>query len=287
MAIQSTTRSVIVIIGGGGMGLATARRLGSGRQVFLADFSDTVLSAAQETLMAEGHTVETSRVDISDFGSVSALARAAAAAGPIKAIVHTAGLSPAMAPARRIYEVDLLGTANVIDAFLPHVQRGTSLVCVASMAAYMEALSPELERHLATAPIDQLLHHPSIDLDNSSMQGRVIAYVIAKRGNIVRVQAAARAWGLKGSRLNSVSPGVISTSMGRQELEGDHGALIKERAEMSPVGRLGTPEDIANIVAFLTGAESSFITGNDYLIDGGVISTMRWNDEESFLPSSA
>ncbi|PYH35088.1 short-chain alcohol dehydrogenase like protein [Aspergillus neoniger CBS 115656] len=250
----------IAIIGCGGMGLSIARRLGAGRRLCIADFSDGVLSAAQETLTDDGYTVETFQVDVSDYASVSGFAQAAASQGPIEGVIHTA--------------VDLLGTANAIEAFLEVAQSGTSMVCIASMAGHMgSGLPSELERHLATASREQLLDHPALNIDPSDHHGPARAYGLSKRGNILRVQAAAKIWGRVGGRVNSVSPGVISTRAGRQEINGPAGKFIA----MSPVGRVGTPQDVVNAVAFLASSESSFITGNDILVDGGVVSSLKWD----------
>ena len=270
---QHEARSVLVIIGTGGMGLAVARRLSSGRQIFLADYSQAALDAAATALGGDGHTVQTHTVDVADSASVAKLAAAAGKAGRIDAVIHTAGLSPVMATAQRIYEVDLLGTAHVIDAFLPVASPGTSLVCVSSMAGHFASLSADLERHLATAPAAELLDHSELDTDGAA----AVAYATAKRGNQLRVQAAAQAWGARHARVNSISPGVISTPMGNQELQGPAGARIQSMIDQSGTRRIGTPDDIAAVAAFLTGPNASFITGTDILVDGGVVSAQRWN----------
>jgi NAD(P)-dependent dehydrogenase (short-subunit alcohol dehydrogenase family) len=267
------SRGVVIVIGTGGMGLAVARRLASGRRLLLADYSEASLDAVTTALCGEGHTAEAHAVDVADRASVEKLAAAAGEVGRVDAVIHTAGVSPVTATARQIYQVDLLGTAHVIDAFLPVASPGTSLVCVASMAGYFASLPPDLERHLATAPADQLLQHEGIDLDADPAS----AYLLAKRGNQLRVQAAAYAWGAKGARLNTISPGVISTPMGQAELQGPTGRYIQAMIDGSGAGRAGTPDDIAAVAAFLAGPESSFITGNDILVDGGVIATQRWN----------
>ena len=180
-----------------------------------------------------------------------------------------------MATAKQIYDVDLLGTANIIEAFEAVASPGTSLICVSSMAAHLAPLSSDLEKHLATAPLDQLLQHKEIDFDSPG--ANQMAYAISKRGNHLRVQAAARAWGSKGARVNTISPGVISTTMGRQELQGPSGARAQAMVELSAARRMGTPDDIAGVAAFLAGPESSFITGTDILVDGGAVSAQRWN----------
>jgi NAD(P)-dependent dehydrogenase (short-subunit alcohol dehydrogenase family) len=273
MSPQVAPRNVLVVIGTGGMGLAVARRLAAGRRILLADWSAPALEAAAGVLRGEGHQVEGHTVDVSQRDSVEKLAEAAAAAGRIDAVVHTAGVSPVMATTRQIYEVDLLGTAHVIDAFRTVASPGTSLVCVASMAGHFASLSTDLERHLATASTGELLRHKELDAD--AVPG--LAYVVAKRGNQLRVQAAAHGWGAKGARLNTISPGVISTPMGAQELEGPAGAHIQAMIDLSGARRAGTPDDIASAAAFLTGPDSAFITGNDLLVDGGAVCAQRWN----------
>jgi NAD(P)-dependent dehydrogenase (short-subunit alcohol dehydrogenase family) len=255
------------------MGLAVARRLAGGRRLLLADNSEASLETALTALRGEGHLAEGHAVDVSDRASVDKLASAAGSAGRVDAVIHTAGVSPVTATARQIYQVDLLGTAHVIDAFLAVASPGTSLVCVASMAGHFASLPADLEWHLATAPAGELLTHEGIDLDADPGT----AYVVAKRGNQLRVQAAAHAWGRVGARLNTISPGVISTPMGQAELQGPMGAFIQSMIEESGARRVGTPDDIAAAAAFLTGPDSSFITGNDILVDGGAVAAQRWN----------
>ncbi|KAM0292735.1 hypothetical protein ACHAPM_011750 [Fusarium culmorum] len=264
---------VIVVTGAGGLGLAIARRLGSGRRLFMAEFSDQALDNARTSLRDSGYDVECHLVDVSNYQAVEDFARLAAAAGPLESIVHTAGVARSAMGPRKTYEINLLGTANVVDAFLPFATRGTSLVCIASLAGHSTSLSQELERHLATAPRDQLLFHKELDVDAASpMQ----SYGIAKRGNQLRVAAAASSWGAKGARINSVSPGLIYTPMGQRELEGSSAAQIHATISTSPMQRIGTPDDVGSAVAFLCGPESSYITGTDLLIDGGVLSAQFW-----------
>jgi NAD(P)-dependent dehydrogenase (short-subunit alcohol dehydrogenase family) len=98
---------------------------------------------------------------------------------------------------------------------------------------------------------------------------------MAKRANQLRVQTASLAWGARGARVNSISPGVIATPMGRQELEGASGAFMRSMVEASGTKRLGSPDDIAAAAAFLLSHEASFITGTDLLVDGGVVAAIR------------
>ncbi|HLS77091.1 MAG TPA: SDR family oxidoreductase [Nocardia sp.] len=266
---------VLVVIGIGGMGVAIARRLGPGRPVLLADFDDTALHAAADRLRGDGYDVYTQQVDVSDAEAVAALAARAAELGPVTSLAHTAGLSPTQASAAAILGVDLAGVAHVLDEFGKIIAPGGAGVVIASMAGSLTAgaLPAEMETALARTPTAELLDLPFLQEDAVPDAG--VAYAFAKRGNQLRVQTASLAWGARGARVNSISPGVISTPMGRQELAGDSGANMRAMIAGSGTGRVGTPADIAAAVAFLLGPEASFITGTDLLVDGGVVAAVR------------
>jgi NAD(P)-dependent dehydrogenase (short-subunit alcohol dehydrogenase family) len=263
-------KSVITIVGVGGMGLACARRLGSGHRLLIADYSDQLLTSAADALTDAGYDVLAQKVDVADAASVAALAATCKTAGALRAVVHTAGLSPTMAPPARIYAVDLLGTALVMDAFLPLAQPGSVAVMIASMAPQLVPTPPELERGLATAPTSQLIALIG-DLHKDDPNG---AYAVSKRGNQLRVEAAASAWGARGARIVSLSPGLIHTVMGQQEEKANE--LIIALRKATPMGRVGTPEDIASGVEWLIGPNATFVSGIDLRIDGGVVSAVRW-----------
>ncbi|KAL2677331.1 hypothetical protein Neosp_011100 [[Neocosmospora] mangrovei] len=278
------SRNGLLVIGAGGMGLAIARRLGPGRRVFLADYSKDTLESAANSLRDTGHDVETQIVDVSSFESVTKLAKHATSTSTLNTVVNTAGISPSMGTARQIFEVDLLGTANVIDAFLDTMPPGSSLTTVASIAGalYGGVITPELEQHLATAPKDKLLQHASIDLDGNPG----VAYGISKRGNIVRAQAAVKKAGTKGIRINSISPGVITTAMIRSELESETGENVRQMVKTTPIPRAGSADEIASIVAFVSGPEASFVNGADFVIDGGFVASTRFNTPAEALEAN-
>ncbi|GAA1963471.1 SDR family oxidoreductase [Agromyces allii] len=263
-------KDVAVVIGVGGMGLAIARRVASGRRVVLADFNEATLEAAAAQLTGDGHDVLTRRVDVSDRTSVAELADAAAAAGRVTHVAHTAGLSPMQAPTQAILAVDLLGVAHVLDEFPRVIAPGGSGVVISSMSAYFAAptLPAELGAALATTPTDDLLALPFL----AALPNPGAAYSIAKRANQLRVAAASVAWGEAGARINSISPGVISTPMGQEELAGDSGEQMRGMVAASAAKRLGTPDDIAAAAAFLLDPQvASFISGVDLLVDGGTV----------------
>lgn len=263
---------VLVVIGVGGMGEAIARRLGSGKAVLLADYDEETLASAAASLAADGHRVESRAVDVSSAESVRALADYAATLGPLTQLAHTAGLSPAQAPATAILAVDLLGVALVLQEFGEVIAPGGAGVVIASMSAHMlPPLTAEQEQTLAHRPPDQLL---GLDIV-SNLDHPGIAYAIAKQANLTRVRAASSHWGRRGARINSISPGVISTPMGQQELASPVGDGMRTMVSMSAAGRLGTPDDIAAAAAFLLGSQATFITGTDLLVDGGVVAAVK------------
>ncbi|SFR70842.1 NAD(P)-dependent dehydrogenase, short-chain alcohol dehydrogenase family [Agromyces sp. CF514] len=263
-------KDVAVVIGVGGMGLAIARRIANGRRVVLADFNLATLEAAAAQLTGEGHDVVTRRVDVSDRASVAELADAAAAAGRVTHVAHTAGLSPMQAPTQAILSVDLLGVAHVLDEFPRVIAPGGAGVVISSMSAYFAAptLPAELGAALATTPTDELLALSFL----AGLPNPGAAYSVAKRANQLRVAAASVAWGEHGARINSISPGVISTPMGQEELAGDSGEQMRGMVAASAAKRLGTPDDIAAAAAFLLDPQvASFISGIDLLVDGGTV----------------
>ncbi|MFD7896677.1 SDR family oxidoreductase [Streptomyces sp. NPDC059743] len=267
-------RDVVVVTGAGGMGSAVARRLGSGRRVILADASPGQLDRTVDAMSAEGYAVRGVLTDVSDRASVEKLAETAVGEGRLTAVVHTAGVAAATSSARKIFEVDLLGTVHVIEAFEQVAVRGTSLVCVSSMAGHYASLSREDEAALATAPAEELL---ALGAVTAVGDDPTAAYIVAKRANHVRVQAAALAWNLRGARVNTVSPGVISTAMSKAEADADSDGHMLKMVEACGAGRMGTPGEIADAVAFLTGPQSLYITGTDLLVDGGQAGWIHWH----------
>lgn len=267
------SRDVVVVIGAGGIGMAIARRQGFGRTVLLADFNEQLLEAAAQDLRNASYTVEARKVDVASRESVRALADTAAELGNVLQVVNTAGLSPNMAPPDRVLAVDLYGSAVVFEEFRRVIAPGGAGLVISSMAGHMlPPLSDKQNRALAFTPADELLNLPFLSGD--ALPDSMVAYIMAKRANHLRVQAEAIAWGEKGARVNSMSPGIIMTPLAQHELNSPIGDGYRAMVAASPAKRMAPPEEIAVAASFLLGSDAGFVTGSDLLIDGGVIAAM-------------
>jgi NAD(P)-dependent dehydrogenase (short-subunit alcohol dehydrogenase family) len=253
------------------MGTAAARRLGAGRHLVLGDWSEANLRRRAEVFRDDGHFVHEFKLNIADRGEVRALAELASSLGRLRAVFNTAGVSPVDATAQQIFDIDVLGTAYVLDEFLPLVEEGTVGVFIASMAATMTDLEADVLIALAKTPTDELRNLPLFG--SSANPGT--DYGTAKRANQMRVQASSISWGQRGGRVVSISPGIISTANGRKELAGSSGDMMRQMIAQAAVGRIGTPEDIAAVVEFLVSPQACHITGVDILVDGGISAALR------------
>ncbi len=264
---------VVVVIGAGGIGMAIARRQGFGKHVLLADFNETLLAAAKKQLEEASYQVSTLRVDVSSRESVRALADKAASLGSVIHVVNTAGVSPNMAPPKRVLEVDLYGSAVVFEEFERVIAEGGAGLVVSSMAGHMmPSLPKEQNQALAFTPADELLKLHF--LGPAAVPNSMVAYIMSKRANHLRVQASSISWGKRGARVNSISPGIVLTPLALHELNSPIGEVYKAMIEASPAKRMSSPDEIAIAANFLLGPDAGFVTGSDLLIDGGVISAM-------------
>jgi NAD(P)-dependent dehydrogenase (short-subunit alcohol dehydrogenase family) len=260
---------VIVVIGAGSIGQAIARRVSAGKHVLLADLNQQNADAAAKVLNDAGFEVSTATVDVSSRESVHALIQTATALGDVTGVIHAAGVSPTQASPATILKVDLYGTALVLEEFGNVIARGGSCVVIASQSGHrLPALTAEQNAALATTPADELLTLPMLQPDQ--VRDSLHAYQISKRGNSLRVMAEAVRWGKRGARVNTISPGIIFTPLARDELSGPRGEGYRRMIEVSAAGRGGTPDEVGTVGALLMGPDGGFITGSDFLMDGGV-----------------
>ena len=269
--------NVIVVIGAGSIGQAIARRISAGKHVLLADLRQENADAAAIVLKDAGFTVSTATVDVSKRANVHALVQKAVALGDVTGVIHAAGVSPTQASPATILSVDLYGTALVLEEFGNIIAEGGPGVVIASQSGHrLGALSAEQDKVLATTPADELLALPMLQPDQ--VKDSLHAYQLSKRGNSLRVMAEAVKWGKRGARINTISPGIIITPLANDELSGPRGDGYRRMIDLCPVGRAGTPDEVGAVGALLMGPEGAFITGSDFLMDGGVTASYWYGE---------
>jgi NAD(P)-dependent dehydrogenase (short-subunit alcohol dehydrogenase family) len=165
----------------------------------------------------------------------------------------------------------------VLEAFGNVIATGGAGVVIASQSGHrLPALTAEEDAALATTPADELLNLPM--LQPGQVNDTLHAYQLAKRGNSLRVMAEAVRWGERQARVNTISPGIIITPLARDELTGPRGEGYRRMLDLSPAGRAGTPDEVGTLGALLMGPDGGFITGSDFLIDGGVTASYFYGE---------
>ena len=269
--------NVIVVIGAGSIGQAIVRRVAAGKHVLLADIRQENADAAAKVLFDAGFNVSTATVDVASRVSVHALVEAATKLVEVSGVIHAAGVSPSQASPETILKVDLYGTALVLEEFGNVISRGGAGIVIASQSGHrLPGLSTEQNTLLATTPVEDLLGLPMLQPDQ--IKDSLYAYQISKRGNSLRVMAEAVRWGKRGARVNTISPGIIITPLANDELKGPRGPGYRRMLEVSAAGRAGTPDEVGTVGALLMGPDGAFITGSDFLMDGGVTAAWWFGD---------
>ena len=265
----TTPSNVIVVIGAGSIGQAIARRVSAGKFVLLADLRQENADKAARTLSEAGFNVTTAKVDVSSRASVQALVEKATSLGEVSGVIHAAGVSPSQASPETILRVDLYGTALVLEEFGNVIACGGAGVVIASQSGHrLPPLSVEQNASLATTPVEELLNLPMLQPDQ--VKDSLHAYQLSKRANSLRVMAEAVHWGKRGARINTISPGIIITPLAKDELDGPRGVGYRRMIDVCAAGRAGTPDEVGTVGALLMGTDGAFITGSDFLMDGGV-----------------
>lgn len=261
-------KNVMILTGAGQIGMAIARRMGYGKKIFIGDKKMENARTISGIMNEAGFDTEALEMDLSSRESIRNLIAEAQKAGPITMLVNAAGVSPSQAPIEAILKVDLYGTAVLLEEVGKVIAPGGVGVTISSQSGHrMPALTPEEDEQLACTPTEELLKLDFLQPEN--IRDTLHAYQLAKRCNEKRVMAESVKWGEKGARINSISPGIIVTPLALDEFNGPHGDFYKNMFAKCPAGRPGTADEVANVAELLMSDKGAFITGADFLIDGG------------------
>ena len=263
------TKEVTVLFGSGAIGEAIARRVSASKKLLLADYNETNLKNVQKRLQEAGFDIETIKADLSSRKSIQKVITRAQELGAIKHLINAAGVSPSQTTSAQVLKVDLYGTSVLLEEFGKVMAEGGSGVIISSQSGHrLPALGTKVDQQLAMTPAEELL-----DLDvlqPAVIKDSLAAYQYAKRQNVLRVAAESVNWQKRGARINVISPGIVMTPLALDELNGPRGAGYKKMFESMVTKRPATPDEIAGLAEFLLSDKAAFITGSDFLMDGGV-----------------
>lgn len=261
-------KKVMLWTGAGQIGMAIARRIGYGMKIVVGDKRLENAEAIAKIMNEAGYDVEPAAMDLSSRDSILKLIEKARGYGDITMLVNGAGVSPSQAPIETILKVDLYGTAVLLEEVGQVIAEGGTGVTISSQSGHrMPQLTPEEDEQLAVTPTEALLDLPL--LQPEKIADTLHAYQLAKRCNEKRVMGEAVQWGRRGARINSISPGIIVTPLALDEFNGPRGDFYKNMFAQCPAGRPGTADEVANVAELLMSGKGAFITGADFLIDGG------------------
>ena len=261
-------KDVMILTGAGQIGMAIARRMGYGMKIMIGDKKPENGQAVAKILNDAGYDTDAMEMDLSSRESIKRLIAKAQECGDISMLVNAAGVSPSQAPVEAILKVDLYGTAVLLEEVGKVIRAGGTGVTISSQSGHrMPALTPEEDELLACTPAEELLELDLLRPEN--IRDTLHAYQLAKRCNEKRVMAESVRWGAKGARINSISPGIIVTPLAIDEFNGPRGDFYKNMFAKCPAGRPGTADEVANVAELLMSGKGAFITGADFLIDGG------------------
>ena len=259
---------VMILTGAGQIGMAIARRMGYGKKIVVGDKKMENAEDVARIMNNAGFDAIPVEMDLSSRASILSLIAEARKYGEISMRVNAARVSPSQASIETILKVDLYGTAVLLEEVGKIIKEGGVGITISSQSGYrMPALTADEDEQLACTPTEELL---SLDiLQPQNIRDTLHAYQMAKRCNVKRVMAEAVKWGERDARINSISPGIVVTPLALDEFNGPRGDFYKNMFAKCPAGRPGTADEIANVAELLMSDRGAFITGADFLIDGG------------------
>ena len=261
-------KDVILLTGAGQIGMAIARRIGYGKKIIIGDKKIENAQAISKIMNEAGFDTEAVECNISSRESIKNLIKVGQRYGEISNLINAAGVSPSQASIEAILKVDLYGTAVLLEEVGKVIKKGGVGVTISSQSGKrMKQLSKEDDELLATTDTEELLKLDILQPEN--ITDTLHAYQIAKRCNEKRVMAESVKWGQRGARINAIAPGIIVTPLAIDEFNGPRGDFYKNMFAKCPAGRPGTADEVANVAELIMSEKGAFITGSDFLIDGG------------------
>lgn len=261
-------KDVMIVTGAGQISMAIARRIGYGKKIIMGDKRIENAKTIAEVMNNAGFDVVPFEMDLSSRESIFNMIDEAKKYGPITMLVNGAGVSPSQAPIEAILNVDLYGTAVLLEEVGKVIEPGGVGVTISSQSGFrMKQLTPKEDEQLACTPTEELLNLDLLKVEN--IQDTLHAYQLAKRCNEKRVMAESVKWGEKGARINAIAPGIVVTPLAIDEFNGPRGDFYKNMFASCPAGRPATADEIANVAELLMSDKGVFITGSTFLIDGG------------------
>ena len=266
--MSQTQNNVMILSGAGQIGMAIARRMSTGMKIVIGDKRLENAQSIATIMNNAGFDCEAMEMDLASRDAILALIAKAQSYGPITMLVNAAGVSPSQAPIEAILHVDLYGTAVLLEEVGKVIAPGGVGVTISSQSGHrMPQLTPEEDEALACTPTESLLDLEL--LQPANIRDTLHAYQLAKRCNEKRVMMESVRWGQRGARINAISPGIIVTPLAIDEFNGIRGDFYKNMFAKCPAGRPGTADEVANVAELLMSSKGAFITGADFLIDGG------------------
>lgn len=261
-------KDVVILTGAGQIGMAIARRISMGKKLVIGDKSRANGEAITKIMNEAGFDAVFVQCDVSSRESILNLIKEANQYGEIAHLINAAGVSPSQAPIETILKVDLYGTAVLLEEVGKVIKEGGTGVTVSSQSGHrMPALGAEIDEQLAATPTEELLDLEV--LQPEKIRDTLHAYQLAKRCNVKRVMYESVRWGERKARINSISPGIIVTPLAIDEFNGPRGDFYKNMFAKCPAGRPGTADEVASLAELMLDSRGAFITGSDFLIDGG------------------
>ncbi|MBQ9389002.1 MAG: SDR family oxidoreductase [Synergistaceae bacterium] len=268
-------KEIAVLLGTGSIGQAIARRIGAGKHIVLADLRIENAEKAAKILEDAGFETSTIAVNLGSRDDIMRLIEHAVSFGAVKNLINAAGVSPSQASVKDILRVDLYGTAVLLEEFGKIITDGGAGVVISSQSGHrLGALTEEQNTQLAASPTEELLTLPFIAAITDTLK----AYQYSKRCNVLRVMYEATRWGKRGATINSISPGIIITPLANDELHGPRAEGYLKMLRLCPAGRAGTPDEVGDLAEFLMSSRGKWITGSDFLIDGGTTASYWYGD---------